>query len=213
MTLANRKYHLIVVKLDDAMARRDSTKPHLYVDYCVSIPEVRFQELLDGAGPKLAIGHYQELLDLVPYKQPAKNIEIAKKRKKELICKLAKAGHAVNGDCRQWRVYVIDLKQDHLTKKSKRGHIYVGFTSKTIEERVSQHENGATSVKGNRLNSLYVTKHFVGLNGKLTPGPFNDEQQAKDREGSLAEELSKKGYLVRAGEKTPERKTQELSKD
>ena len=213
MTSANRKYHLIVVKLDDAMPRRDPTKPHLYVDYCIATPDARFQQLLNAAGPKFAVGHYQELLDMVPYKQPAKSIEIAKKRKKELVSKLAAAGHAVNGDCKQWHVYVINLKQDHLTKKSKRGHVYVGFTSKSIEDRVSQHKNGATSTKGNRLNSLYVTKHFDGLNEKLTPGPFYDEQQAKDREGSLAEELCKKEYIVRAGDKTPGRKTAVSPKD
>ena len=213
MTLANMKYHLIVVKLDNLMLRRDPSKTHLYVDYCEATPEVRFQQLLNGAGPKFAIGHYQELLDVVPYKQPAKNIEIAKKRKKELVGKLAAFGHAVNGDCRQWHVYVINLRQDHLTKKSKRGHVYVGFTSKSINERVSQHKNGASSAKGTRLNSLYVTKHFDGLNEKLTPGPFNNEQQARDREGSLAEELSEKGYIVRAGDKTPSQKAQKLSDD
>ena len=203
MTSIDREYYLIVVKLDDTMPRRDSTKPHLYVDYCISDPETRLQQLQNGAGPKFAIGHHLELFDVAPDRRPLKNIDIAKMRKTELITKLAAAGHAVNGDCRQWHVYVINLRQEHLAKKSKQGHVYVGFTSKSIEDRVNQHKNGAVSAKGNRLNSPYVTKHFDGLNEDLTPGPFYVEQQAKDREGYLAEELAKRGYLVRAGDKTP----------
>jgi hypothetical protein len=156
-----------------------------------------------GSGPKYAVGHFTKLLNLVPYKTPAKTIEIAKKRKKELIERLSAAGHAVNGNAKEWRVYVIDLKQDHLVKKSPKGHIYVGFTSKSIDERVNQHKDGAKSTKGQRLNSKYVTAHFVGLNKKLTPKPFYVERHAKDREGTLAKELAKKGYLVRAGDKTP----------
>lgn len=204
-TKNSKRYHMIVVQLDDAMQRRNSKKPHLYVDYCVSSPEARFKQLLNGAGPSFAKGHYLKLLDVAPYKTPAKTIEIAKRRKKELIEKFAAEGHAVNGNCKEWRVYVINLNQDHLANKSRRGHVYVGFTSKPIMDRVYEHKNGAVSSKGNRLNSKYVTEHFDGLNEKLTPGPFYIEQEAKDREGSLAEELSRKGYFVRAGEKTPDR--------
>ena len=201
----SKRYHMIVVQLDDAMQRRNPKKPHLYIDYCVSLPEARFKQLLNGAGPSFAKSHYLKLLDVAPYKTPAKNIEIAKRRKKELIEKFSAEGHAVNGNCNEWRVYVINLNQDHLAKKSRRGHVYVGFTSKPIMDRVYEHKNGAVSSKGNRLNSKYVTEHFDGLNEKLTPGPFYVEQEAKDREGSLAEELSRRGYFVRAGEKTPDR--------
>ncbi len=196
-------YYLIVVQFDDTMKKRDPRKPHVYVDYCLSSPEVRFQQLRNGAGPRYAVGHFTKLLNLVPYKTPAKTIEVAKRRKNELIEKLSAAGHAVNGNAKEWRVYVIDLKQDHLVKKSPKGHIYVGFTSKSIDERVNQHKYGAKSTKDQRLNSKYVTAHFVGLNKKLTPKPFYVEQHAKDREGTLAKELAKKGYLVRAGDKTP----------
>jgi hypothetical protein len=47
-----------------------------------------------------------------------------------------------------------------------------------------------------------VTKHVDGLNANLTPGPFCDEKQAMERELTLALKLCKKGFSVRAGEKT-----------
>jgi hypothetical protein len=203
--IRSTKYHLIIVQLDDTMDRRNPDKPHLYIDYCVSAPEARFKQLQNGAGPSFAVGHYSKLLDVVPYRTPAKTIEIAKRRKSELIEKFSAEGHAVNGNCKQWHVYVINLRQDHLSNKSLKGHVYVGFTSKSIADRVNEHQFGAVSSKGHRLNSKYVTEHFDGLNEKLTPGPFYIEQEAKDREGTLAEELSRKGFLVRAGEKTPDR--------
>ena len=103
---------------------------------------------------------------------------------------------------------MIDPKQDHLEVKSKSGHVYVGSTSKTVEERVQQHEKGAETSKGHRLSSRYVFEHFGGLNKSLSPKEkYFTSRAAEEKEERLAEELCRKGYLVRAGQFTPNPKT------
>jgi len=202
------RYHIVIIELDSTLPRRDSKKPHLYIGKSLSSAEVRLGELQRGAGPEFAKGHYVSVFAKVPYSKPAKDPKIAKRRLEETIEKYARLGHLVNNNKSEWHVYVIDLKQDHLKTKPKSGHVYVGSTSKTVNERVRQHQNGAKTSKGHRLNSKYVTEHFDGLNKSLSPTEkFFTSKSAEENEERLAEELCRKGYLVRAGQFTPNPKT------
>jgi len=198
------RYHTVIIELDKTLPRRSSRKPHLYIETSLSNAEVRLGELQRGAGRKFAKGHYLSVFAKSPYSKPAKDPKIAKRRLDETIEKYERLGHMVNNRRNEWSVYVVDLKQEHLGVKPKAGHVYVGSTSKTVSERVLQHKNGAKTSKGHSLNSRYVTKHFAGLNKTLSPKEnLYTSKSAEDKEERLAEELCRKGYLVRAGQFTP----------
>ena len=202
------RYQTIIIELDETLPRRDTKKPHLYIGSSLSSAEDRLGQLQRGAGPEFAKGHYLSVFAKSPYSKPAKDLKVAKRRLDEMIEKYSRLGHMVNNKKSEWHVYVIDLKQDHLEVKPKSGHVYVGSTSKTVNERVQQQEKGAETAKGHRLNSRYVKDYFGGLNGSLSPKEkFFTSMSAEDKEERLAEELCRKGYLVRAGQFTPNPKT------
>ena len=204
----SEKHHIVIIELDASMPRRDPKKSHLYIGVTPSEAEARLTQLKNGSGPKYARGHYLSVFEREPYSKPARDQGIAKRRLNEIIEKYSRLGHAVNNQVNEWHVYVINLKQDHLKVKPKLGHVYVGSTSKSITQRVEEHENRLTSKKGRRLNSKYVTKHFQGLNKALSlRQKFFTRMSAVNREESYAEELCKKGYLVRAGQFTPNQQT------
>jgi predicted GIY-YIG superfamily endonuclease len=202
------KYHTVIIELDSKLPRRDSKKPHLYVGTSLSSAEDRLRQLQRGAGPEFAKGHYVSVFAKAPYSKPTKDPKVANRRLDETIEKYARLGHMVNNNKSEWHVYVIDLKQDHLKTKPKSGHVYVGSTSKTVNERVKEHQKGAKTSKGHQLNSKYVTDHFGGINKSLSPkNLYFSSKSAEEKEEHLAEELCRKGYLVRAGQYTPNQKT------
>jgi Uri superfamily endonuclease len=202
------KYHTVIIELDSTLPRRTTKKAHLYIGTSLSSAEDRLWQLQRGAGPSFAKGHYVSVFTKAPYSKPTKDPKVAKRRLEETIEKYARLGHMVNNQKSEWHVYVIDLKQDHLKTKPKSGHVYVGSTSKTVSERVKEHQKGAKTSKGHRLNSQYVTDHFDDVNKSLSPNEkFYTSKSAEEKEERLAEELCRKGYLVRAGQFTPNPKT------
>ena len=204
----NLRYHTVIIELDSTLPQRKSKKPHLYIDTSKCTAEDCLGPLQRGAGPKFAKGHYLSVFAKSPYSKPAKDPKIAMRRLVETIEKYERLGHMVNNRKSEWSVYVIDLKQEHLDVKPKSGHVYVGSTSKTVSERVKEHQKGAKTSKGHRLNSQYVTDHFDDMNTSLSPKErFFTKKSAEEKEERLAEELCRKGYLVRAGQFTPNPKT------
>ena len=203
-----RKYHTVIIELDSTLPRRDTDKPHLYIGTSTSTPDERLRQLQQGNGPSFARGHFLSVFEESPYSKPTSDPDVANRRLDETIERYSQLGHMVNNSRSEWHVYVIDLKQDHLEVKPKSGHVYVGSTSKTVNERVQQHKNGTESTKGHRLSSQYVFLHFGGLNKSLSPKEkYFTSKAAEEKEERLAEELCRKGYLVRAGEFTPNPKT------
>jgi hypothetical protein len=201
-------YHTVIIELDSTLPRRDNGKPHLYICTSLSSAEVRLQQLRQGSGPRFTKGHCLSVFKNSPYSKPAKDPTIAKRRLDETIEKYARLGHMVNNNQDEWHVYVIDLMQDHLEVKPKSGHVYVGSTSKAVEERVKQHKTGTETSRGHRLSSRYVFQHFAGLNKSLSPKEkYFTSKAAEEKEERLAEELCRKGYLVRAGQFTPNPRT------
>jgi hypothetical protein len=202
------KFFTVIIELDSTLPRRDKAKSHLYVATSLSSPEVFLRQLHQGAGPAFAKGHYLSVFAESAYLKPTSDPEVAKRRLDETIEKYSRLGHSINNNTSEWHVYVIDLKQDHLEVKPRSGHVYVGSTSKTVDERVRQHEQGAETSKGHRLSSRYVFRHFGGLNKSLSPKEkYFTSRAAEEKEERLAEELCRKGYLVRAGQFTPNPKT------
>ena len=203
-----RMYHTVIIELDSTLPRRDTDKPHLYIGTSTSTPDEHLRQLQQGAGPAFAKEHYLSVFAESSYSKPTSDPDVANRRLDETIERYSQLGHMVNNSRSEWHVYVIDLKQDHLEVKPKYGHVYVGSTSKTVDERVQQHKNGTESTKGHRLSSRYVFQHFNGLNKSLSPkGKYFTSKAAEEKEERLAEELCRKGYLVRAGQFTPNPKT------
>ena len=202
------KYHIVIIELDSTLPRRNTRRPHLYIGASLSSAEECLRQLQQGSGPAFAKGHHLSVFAESPYSKPSSDPEIAKRRLDKTIEKYSRLGHMVNNSKSEWHVYVIDLNQDHLEVKPKSGHVYVGSTSKSVSERVLQHEKGAETSKGHRLSSRYVFQHFGGLNKSLSPKEtYFTSRAAEEKEERLAEELCRKGYLVRAGQFTPNPKT------
>ena len=159
------------------------------------------------AGPDYARGHYVKIYEASPYAKPRTSAAVARRRCDEQIEKYIRRGHFVNNG-EKFHVYVVDLKQDHLKTQPAKGHVYVGSTSKDVTTRIEEHRVGPKSETDKKLNSNYVTSHMIGHNKKLSPaGHFFTRTSAEDAEEKLAEELCRKGYLVRAGQFTPNAKT------
>ncbi|MEY3414691.1 MAG: hypothetical protein RJA79_1566 [Actinomycetota bacterium] len=203
------KYYVVIVELDTKLRGRDKTKPHLYIGMSKAPPEARLKKLKEpgSAGPDYARGHYVKIYEASPYAKPRTSVQVARRRCDEQIEKYIRRGHFVN-DGEKFHVYVIDLKQDQPKTTPKKGHVYVGSTSKDVETRIKEHRLGRKSKTDKKLNSNYVTLHMIGHNKNLSPtGHFFTRTSAEDAEEKLAEELCRKGYLVRAGQFTPNAKT------
>jgi predicted GIY-YIG superfamily endonuclease len=203
------KYCVVIVELDTKLRGRDKTKPHLYIGISKTLPEARLKKLKEpgSAGPDYARGHYVKIYEASPYAKPRTSLEVARRRCDEQIEKYIRRGHFVNNG-EKFHVYVIDLKQDHLKTQPAKGHVYVGSTSKDVDTRIEEHRAKRKSETDKKLNSNYVTLHMIGHNKKLSPtGHFSTRTSVEDAEEKLAEELCRKGYLVRAGQFTPNAKT------
>ena len=203
------QYCVVIVELDTKLRANGQSKPHLYIGMSTTSPEAQLKKLKGpgSAGPDYARGHYVKIYEASPYAKPRTSAAVARRRCDEQIEKYIRRGHFVNNGER-FHVYVIDLKQDHLEIMPNKGHVYVGSTSKDVETRIEEHRVKRKSETDKKLNSNYVTNHMIGHNKKLSPaGHFFTRTSAEDAEEKLAEELCRKGFLVRAGQFTPNAKT------
>jgi hypothetical protein len=82
-----------------------------------------------------------------------------------------------------------------------RGYLYVGETSKPIEERFEQHRTGARNTAGTvKLASAVVYKRGLYLRHDLIPGGvYFSRKASKEAEARLAERLRERGYRVEGG--------------
>lgn len=108
-------------------------------------------------------------------------------------------------------VYVIGLRPEFAkTRRARKANpdykegkpcVYVGYTSKTPEERYRQHITDYVNKKGHHLASRVVLKYGYKRNG-LRPrryrkyNPISSQEEAKAVEIELAEKLRRKGYCV-----------------
>ena len=170
-------------------------------------PEARLKTLQESrsAGPDYARGHYVKIYEASPYAKPRTSLEVARRRRDEQIEKYIRRGHFVNNG-EKFHVYVIDLKQDHLKTKPAKGHVYVGRTSKTPEERFKQHM-GEKPLVGKDRRSKVVKRLGIRLNYDLMPKSVSTETQSIQLEKDWAKRLKDRGYRVEAGDATPDRKT------
>lgn len=101
-------------------------------------------------------------------------------------------GYTVNGDKRVWSLYVIGLKRD---QRSDDGNpaVYVGQTSKSIEERFKQHLLGGLENKASRV----VTRRGDRILHDLIPrSKYFTQSDAQAAETRLGKRLEARGYRV-----------------
>ncbi|MBK8615338.1 MAG: ribose-5-phosphate isomerase [Flavobacteriales bacterium] len=107
-----------------------------------------------------------------------------------------------------YTVYVIELSRKVFTEDRKFREanpqyngvlecLYVGQTSKTPQERFTQHRTGHRNAKGQKLSAAIVEKYGRYLRPSLYQhiGPLS-RAEALDVEKGLALELRRKGYAV-----------------
>ena len=106
-----------------------------------------------------------------------------------------------------YSIYVIELDKSILDLKKFRDEnpdyikgkpcVYVGFTSKSPEERYEQHMTGARNKKG-PIFSKKVKKYGLKLKPRLykSHNPMGTQQEAMDMEVEKARRLRKRGYGV-----------------
>ena len=191
-------WSLLVVELDDVVARRDPAKPNLYVARTVVEPEKRFDTIRKSKKKHWYSSHAVRLRkDLAPSRRYDSQ-EKAKAAYTRLVKKLTKAGFTVNRDTRVWTVYVIELDSSGVSHPGK-GYVYVGETSKTPEARFREHTEGARNKRG-RLFSSDVHKHGRVLRPDLAPNClYFDQESSKRAEKQHAAFLREKGYNVAGG--------------
>jgi hypothetical protein len=193
-----------VVELgDDEGPRRRADRPNLFVGVTTLDPLEKFERTLAGGRGNAAVRDFGVCIrpDLHLNYPSTPGREDAERQKAKLVRKLSRRGHAVNGDRRIWRVYVVEL-EDRVGPRvdPNRPWVYVGETSKDPVARLEEHLTGARNGRG-RLYSAVVRKHGVRLVPHLyeSEPPRYTAADSKVAEADLADRLRAKGYSVRGG--------------
>jgi hypothetical protein len=138
-----------------------------------------------------------------PFIKPTHNAEIqaaAKALRERLRCD----GYTVNGDMTVWHLYVIELDSpSQRTCPGPRGHLYVGQTSLAVEDRIRQHREGHTNLRGHQLHSRLCHKYFKCPRPDLLPEEFQQTLYCKEdaliAESDLRIYFESQGYRVAGG--------------
>ena len=189
-----KEYSILVIELDDTEPPRIASHPNLVVIKTYQTPEEKFEDLLQGKGKKK---WYQNRIvkvrkDLMPkatFSSGKKaNDEIGRLKKN-----LKEQGFTVGQDQNVWRVYVIELRKEDGPEK----WVYVGMTSKTVEERFQEHKDGRRNKKGPLYNKE-VKEHGVRLLYDLFPDEniFFTQDMGETAEKLHAEKLESEGFTV-----------------
>lgn len=191
-------YKLVVVELADVVPRRDANKPNLYVGFADAALE-GLDDVISHA-KEWARGHEVELCQDLARDTRFTVKKSAKKARAKLVRKLGNQGYTVNRDTTVYRMYVIELDPEGIDDGG-RGYLYVGETSKPIEERFEQHRTGARNTAGTvKLASAVVYKRGLCLRHDLIPGGvYFSRKASKEAEARLAERLRGRGYRVEGG--------------
>ena len=208
MSGKSENFFIVVTELDESFARRDQSKPHLYIGISKSPPATRFEVFQRGKGPKAFMGHHVRLReDLSGDPSSSSEGKQVKKDKAQLVKSLKGQGFAVNGDTRVWCVYVVDLDAIDI-KDVGRGYIYVGQSAHTPEERYAQHKASKPIDETIDLANSIVREKGLRINQELTlQTVFFTRETALKKEKAYASELCRAEYLVEAGHVTPDPKT------
>ena len=195
-------HQIVVLELDDVVPRRDASKPNLFVgivDASLETLDEISAAITDAQHSEWIAGQVRSLRDDLAPSHRFQTRKKAKERKGKLINKLSRQGFTVNRDTTVFRLYVIELNSENVSDVG-RGYVYVGETSKLIEERFQQHINDARGPKGRRIASKIVFRRGLRLLPRLIPSQvYFTRKASEEAEARLAERLRKKGYKVEGG--------------
>lgn len=147
-----------------------------------------------------------------PFIRPTQSEEIlaaVKALRERLRCD----GYTVHGDMTVWRLYAIELDNPrHNWKDYPKGHLYVGQTSRAVEERIRQHREGHIGRRGHKLESRRCHKYFKEPRLDLLPKDFRQtlycREDALIAEADLRIHFEAQGYRADGGtERLKERRT------
>ncbi len=188
------EYQIVVVELDDVVARRHPSKPNLYVGIANADTDGGgIDEVIQSAPAWVRGRHLCLRPDLAPATRFATK-QRAIEKKKTLAARLMASGFTVNRNHGEiFRLYVIELQlfNEEATAVSE---VYVGETSKSIEARFEQHKQGG------EFAVRRVTEHGTRLRHDLIPKQLYFSREAsKSAEARLAEKLRIRGFKVYGG--------------
>ena len=192
-------YRVVVVELDDVVPRIREDRPNLLVRTTTRTSDQLLEGLRAGRyRPAWARGHAIRVrMDLGGTEEQDR--DTANQQRDILIRALRQKGFTVNRNATAYRTYVINLHNPDLADPGK-GYVYVGQTSKTPEQRLTEHLTGARSNKDINLASKVVQRFGKDLNHALMPERiYLTKRQAEKAERRLAERLRRQGYVVEGG--------------
>ena len=195
-------YQIVVLELDDVVPRRDASRPNLFVGIVdaslESLDEIS-TAITDSNHFEWISGQVRSLRDDLAPTTRFQTRRNATDRKAKLIKKLAAQGYTVNRDTTVYRLYVIALNSEGVSDVG-RGYVYVGETSKPIEERFHQHISDARDRNGRRIASKVVYQRGLHLLPRLIPKQvYFTREASREAEARLAERLRQRGYKVEGG--------------
>ena len=187
------EYWIVVVERADDSARRDPNLAHLHVGITITAPGDRLDAVWNRKRAKRPNRWGPIRYDLMDESSFATH-SLADTGKQEMIERLSRLGHAVNGTATVYRTYVIEL--DDSDKPGHLGWLYVGQTSKPIADRIDEHRTGTRF-----RSSTKVRKHFRSARLDLAnPQAFFLQEDALLAESRLRVQLERLGYLVEGGQ-------------
>lgn len=199
----------MVVELDNSMPRRIPSKPHLYVGVTIEIPETRFARLQAGQVKSQFSGCFGKFRsDLIECRGQPLTVVEAKRTLRLEKQRLARLGHAINGNATVWNCYVVDLEPPSGMTNIGTGYVYVGQSQLSPEERFKVHKGPRPEPPKHDIRSRIVHNRGIRLNQELMTslrpkGPFFTQPDALSAEKTWARELHNRGYRVEAGDATP----------
>jgi hypothetical protein len=167
------KHFIVVIEITPAASSPESAKSHFWVTSTSLNPESCLESLRErSSGAGFAGDLLQVRPDLVSNYKPSRSRTAIQRRLKETSERLVGLGHEVYP---RWHVYVLDVDPekprripDH--KRGRRNHVvYVGQTSKSIEERLLEHQGVSRGKKDNFVGGQSIKGRSPRLNRSLTP--------------------------------------------
>lgn len=197
-TATPSKFWIVVVERADDVARRDPGLAHVHVSITIAEPGPRLDSVWERRRTK-SPGVWGPIRYDLMDKHTLVDRAAADDQRHLTIDRLTRLGHAVNGNSRVYRTYVLEL--DGSQRPDHRGWLYVGQTSKTFEKRLAEHLDPAS-----RLGSAKVRKNFVRARPDLAdPQVIFVPEEALMTESRLRVRLEKLGYSVEGGQERYDR--------
>ena len=175
-------------------------RPNLWVGRTRQDPETHVAQLGRGRRRSMLKGHVVgPRLDLC--RREAMTDWTSRREKSDLMARLRELGHRVNGTPpHEYRVYVIEMTDDGHARENDPAlpWVYVGETTKAVDERIREHRDDLRSGKGHGLSAQPFPERFVRGRPDLFEchSPVYSRADSQALENRVKADLAKRGYTV-----------------